>query len=61
MKKKIFAALLAGTMVIGIAGCGSSSNGDNSSNSSEKENELTVWCWDATFNIPAVSEEAARV
>lgn len=60
MKKKLFAALLAGIMVIGMVGCTSSSDKNDSAGASESSNELTVWCWDATFNIPAV-EEAAKI
>lgn len=59
MKKKVLAALLAGAMVIGMAGCGSNSD-EKSSDTKEAGNELTVWCWDATFNIPAV-EEAEKI
>ena len=60
MKKKLIAAVLAGTMVIGMAGCTSSSDKKDSADVSESSNELTVWCWDATFNIPAV-EEASKI
>lgn len=60
MKKKVLAILLIGTMIAGMTACGSSSNEGKSSDSSASENELTVWCWDATFNIPAV-EEAEKI
>lgn len=63
MKKRILAALLAGTMVLSLAACGgsgSSSDGDSStasgaSGASEAgSNSLTVWAWDPTFNIKAM-------
>ena len=63
MKKKILAAILTAAMTIGMVGCGSTSSSDNGNNSASNteasSNELTVWCWDATFNIPAM-EEAER-
>ena len=58
MKKKILAAILTAAMTIGMVGCGSTSSSDNGNNSASNteasSNELTVWCWDATFNIPAM-------
>jgi lactose/L-arabinose transport system substrate-binding protein len=59
MKKKVLALLLASAMVLGMAGCGASGNNKNSdSNSGKKEagDELTVWCWDPSFNILAMDE-----
>lgn len=56
MKKRFFAALLAMSMTLGLTACG----GTQESNTAESSNELTVWCWDATFNIPAV-EEAEKI
>ena len=47
-----------------MVGCGSTSSSDNGNNSASNteasSNELTVWCWDATFNIPAM-EEAEKI
>lgn len=64
MKKKILAAILTAAMTIGMVGCGSTSSSDNGNNSASNteasSNELTVWCWDATFNIPAM-EEAEKI
>lgn len=63
MKKRILAALLAGTMVFSLAACGgsgSSSGGDSSTASGASgaskagSNSLTVWAWDQTFNIKAM-------
>ncbi|MCD8156175.1 MAG: extracellular solute-binding protein [Clostridiales bacterium] len=39
---------------------GSTAAEDDSSTSVEGTETLTVWCWDASFNIPAM-EEAARI
>ena len=64
MKKKILAAILTAAMTIGMVGCGSTSSSDNGNNSASNteasSNELTVWCWDSTFNIPAM-EEAEKI
>ena len=64
MKKKILAAILTAAMTIGMVGCGSNGSSDNGNNSASNteasSNELTVWCWDATFNIPAM-EEAEKI
>lgn len=65
MKKKILAGLLAATMVVSLAACGTSGDDakkDDTKKTDEKkddkgsENELTVWCWDPAFNIYAMQE-----
>lgn len=70
MRKKILAVFLTAAMVLGIVGCGTSEGAtvDNSSVETEvsstetetSDKELTVWCWDPTFNIPAM-EEAEKI
>ena len=61
MRKKLITVLLAGAMVLSLAGCGGSktktdsSNKTTSSSSSKKsDNKLTVWAWDQNFNIKAM-------
>jgi lactose/L-arabinose transport system substrate-binding protein len=70
MKKKLLSVLLAGAMAFSLTACGSSGSSssdssssdssteadasDSSSSSSEGGNKLTVWCWDPSFNIPAI-------
>lgn len=64
--KKVFALLLAATMVLGMTACGdsdkesSSKSGADSSAVSESEGSqgeaedtLTIWAWDEAFNIKA--------
>ena len=67
MKKKVVSLLLVSTMVTSLAvGCGSSSSssdGTESGNSSKATtvddgHTLTVWAWDASFNIPALEAAA---
>lgn len=50
MKKRFLMALLAISMTFSLTACGKTET------KRESSNELTVWCWDATFNIPAVDE-----
>lgn len=61
MKKKVLSVLLASAMV--LAGCGGSTEegdgGASQSGSQESGNKLTVYAWDANFNIPAL-EAAAK-
>ena len=68
MKKKLFSVLLAGTMVLSLAACGSGgsdeggSGGDSGSDEggSSGGDKLVVWTWDPAFNIPAI-EEAGKI
>ncbi|MDO5424091.1 MAG: extracellular solute-binding protein [Eubacteriales bacterium] len=51
--RKGTALLLAGSLALGLAGCGSSKeNGENQT----AEQKLTIWAWDEAFNIPAAKE-----
>jgi lactose/L-arabinose transport system substrate-binding protein len=62
MKKKVLSMLLVGVLAVtSLAACGSSSSDKSSgekSAQSDDENTLTVYAWDASFNIPAL--EAAE-
>lgn len=73
MKRKLVSMLMVATMAASLlAGCGGDSAGDDSSTgsttesgsstdsgSSEGGNKLTVYAWDANFNIPALEAAAA--
>ncbi|MGN0350880.1 MAG: ABC transporter substrate-binding protein [Roseburia sp.] len=74
MKRKLVSMLMVATMAASLlAGCGGDSTGGDSSNSSsttekggstdsgssESGNKLTVYAWDANFNIPALEAAAA--
>ncbi|MGT2802369.1 lactose/L-arabinose transport system substrate-binding protein [Streptococcus henryi] len=62
MKKRTVGALLAGALFSSLllTACGSSSNGGGSSTSDSGATELTVWAWDANYNVRAF-EEAEKV
>lgn len=61
--KKVFAVMLAATMVFGLAACGDSGEGSTSksktsgsssqASSSKGGDTLTIWAWDEAFNIKA--------
>ena len=66
MKKKLLSLMLAGALAVtAFAGCGKSSDTASSDSSkdsataSEDENTLTVYAWDANFNIPALKAAEA--
>lgn len=74
MKRKLVSMLMVATMAASLlAGCGGDSTGGDSSNSSsttekggsadsgssESGNKLTVYAWDANFNIPALKAAEA--
>lgn len=50
-KKSVFFVLIS--LILVMTAC--SSNGTKESNSSKKVDELTVWAWDANFNIKALN------
>ena len=64
--KKIIALALAIVMALSIAACGASTETNSAANGDSNEqaaapaengsNELTVWCWDPSFNIYAMKE-----
>ena len=66
MRKGKVALLMAMTVVISLAGCGSSGSNQSQDTATEGvaaqegdlagENELTVWCWDPAFNIYAMEQ-----
>lgn len=66
MKKKLVSVLLVSAMVASmVAGCGDngSSEGTKSGTESSKSesddgHSLTIWAWDASFNIPAIKAAA---
>lgn len=51
LKKFLAGAALAVATVTLMTGCGSSNN-----TASSKEDEITIWAWDETFNIKAANE-----
>lgn len=59
MKKKLLSLLLVSALAVSaFAGCGKKS--DEGAGSAEKDpNTLTVYAWDANFNIPALEAAAA--
>lgn len=63
MKRRVFAALLAGAMALSLAACGGggsdSSSGGGDSASGGDEHTLTLYAWDPNFNIPAMEAAGA--
>ena len=70
--KKVLASLMVTVMAFGLlAGCGSSTETSKTDETKTEEtateetttaasdNELTVWAWDESFNIPAVNDAVA--
>lgn len=64
-KRRFLAMLLACTMAFSLAACGGSKTEDGAdkeetkkeeTQKGENSEELTVWCWDPTFNIYAMQE-----
>ena len=65
MKKKVISLLLISAMTASmVAGCGDSSSSDTQKGDSKSAttvddgHTLTVWAWDASFNIPALQAAA---
>lgn len=60
--KRIFAMLLAASMVFGTAACGGTDKGEKKEADNKKEtgDELTIWAWDEAFNIKA-AEDAKEI
>lgn len=58
MKRRVFAALLAGAMALSLAACGSGGSDDSSSSGGDSasggDKTLTLYAWDPNFNIPAM-------
>lgn len=75
MRKRLLSLLLVTTMAFSLTACGGTKStsgnaeGETATNTaaskeaasadSEKEDALTVWCWDPNFNIYAVNEAAS--
>ncbi len=63
MKRRVFAALLAGAMALSLAACGGggsdSSSGGGDSASGGDGHTLTLYAWDPNFNIPAMEAAGA--
>lgn len=63
MKKKLLSLLLIGTMVASLTACGSKGGDDKAAAdkaaTSSDPNTLTVYAWDANFNIPALKAAEA--
>lgn len=60
MKKKVFSLLMIVGFISVLAGCGGTDGtGDTTSDSGSGDNTVTVWAWDANFNIP-IMEKAAE-
>ena len=53
--KKAAAVLLTVAVTVGLAACGSSSDG-NKDSAKKDDNKLTIWAWDEAFNILAANE-----
>ncbi|QFQ90026.1 ABC transporter substrate-binding protein [Lacticaseibacillus manihotivorans] len=53
--KRLLLAAAAVTATVLLAAC-SSSKGSSSSSTSKDNKTLTVWCWDETYNTPAVKD-----
>ena len=66
MKKKLVSVLLVSAMVASmVAGCGDNgssedtkSGTESSKSESDDGHSLTIWAWDASFNIPAIKAAA---
>lgn len=66
MKKKVFAVLLAGAMVMSLAACGGGGSSDSGNKGdataddggASGDNKLTIWAWDQTFNIKSMQMAA---
>lgn len=65
MKKKLLTLMLVGAMATSMVACGgkdageTGSTGDATNSTSEGGHELTVYAWDANFNIPALQAAEA--
>lgn len=66
MKKSAISFVLVATMVATLVGCGGGSgsgsgesSGGNAGSSEASGNKLSVYAWDASFNIPALEAAAA--
>lgn len=63
MKRRVFAALLAGAMALSLAACGGggsdSASGGGDSASGGDGHTLTLYAWDPNFNIPAMEAAGA--
>ncbi|MCL2819243.1 MAG: extracellular solute-binding protein [Oscillospiraceae bacterium] len=62
--KKLLALILVLVLAASVVACGGNGGGtagtDGSAPAGELKGEVTVWCWDPNFNIPAMTE-AARI
>lgn len=56
--KKILAGVLAGVMMLSLAACGGSKDGNATSGSekSSSKEKLTIWAWDESYNIKAANQ-----
>ena len=57
--KKVFACMMAATMLFGLTACGGSEgkkeSGKNDTKQEAKDDTLTIWAWDEAFNIKAAN------
>ena len=59
--KKVLALILVLVLAVSVVACGGGTGGAGSDEpQGELKGEVTVWCWDPNFNIPAMTE-AARI
>lgn len=65
MRRKLISMLLVAAMALSLVACGGGNSGDGGSAkdaggaaTSDDENTLTVYAWDANFNIPAIQAAA---
>lgn len=56
--KKLASILLAATLSLGLVACGGNSNStsDNKNTTNNKDNKITIWAWDESFNIVAANQ-----
>ena len=54
--KKLLSILLASTLTLGLAGCGSNDNEGSGETATGSNDKITVWAWDESFNIVAANQ-----
>lgn len=54
--KKLLSILLASTLTLGLAGCGSKDSEGSGEAATGNNDKITVWAWDEAFNIAAANQ-----
>lgn len=57
--KRLTAIVLSASMLFSLSACGASGDTAKKSTESSGPKKITVWAWDATFNVPAANEAKA--